>query len=111
MHTHTMTGHTLARWRNDVGATTAAMARELGVSQASWRGWEAGRCLPQQDAREAIARLTSGAVPAEAWQRDVKPRRRRKPRPRPNIDQAQVRPWVEIPRPTGPATPEDEVAA
>ena len=61
-------GRKLTKWRKRAKLSQGDAAGRIGATQASWCEWETDRKRPNAHQRDAIAVLTSGKVPADAWQ-------------------------------------------
>jgi DNA-binding XRE family transcriptional regulator len=57
----------LKRFRMKARLSHRQAAEQLGVSHVALIAWEAGKNNPADAMRLAIARWTSGAVPADSW--------------------------------------------
>jgi transcriptional regulator with XRE-family HTH domain len=62
----------LKAWREKKNRTQGQAADELGVSQTSWADWERGVKSPRIEHALAIAKLTRGSVPVDAWAKPAK---------------------------------------
>lgn len=69
----TMTGTRLREWRRRANLTQAQAAEKAGLSQSQFSRFEAGESLPELASALAIARLTRGEVPPEAWDLGSRP--------------------------------------
>lgn len=58
----------LKGWRDARGQTQKDAAKSLDISQGALSEYEGGK-VPRLDVAFKIARLTSGAVPVESWER------------------------------------------
>lgn len=57
----------LKRWRARAGFTQSECAESLGVTQATWSGYESGRQEPSLTKGLEIETLTGGAVAVGTW--------------------------------------------
>lgn len=57
----------LVRWRKQAGIIQEVAAKAVGVTQATWSGYESGRQVPRTEKALEIATLTGGAVPVTSW--------------------------------------------
>jgi len=58
---------TLQEWHQAEGRTQTWAARQVGVPIWTYNKWYNGRCKPSDEHRQAIERVTSGAVPVIVW--------------------------------------------
>ena len=57
-------GDRLKGWRDGAGLNQTEAAKRVGVSQATWSDWEAGKKLPSADKAFDLEEKTGGEVTA-----------------------------------------------
>lgn len=58
----------LRAWLLKPGNSQTRLADELGVSQAAVQKWSVGKTRPSAHHRQAIEKITEGAVPEVGWE-------------------------------------------
>lgn len=62
-------GMMLQAWLVAEGRKSKWMAEQIGVTESMMSGWTCRGILPVKPYRKAIASVTAGAVPENAWTR------------------------------------------
>lgn len=58
----------LGRWLDEQGRKQKWLAAETGAGINTVSGWVRGKAVPDKRYRQAIERITSGAVPVSVWE-------------------------------------------